>query len=70
MTEQSGPKYPQVVVELFGRDGNVFGLLANTTRALRQAGVPSDECLRFRNEATSGSYDHALQTIQKWVSVE
>jgi len=61
------PKYPNVIVQLSFADGNAFSIIGRTTRALREAGVPDTEINEFRNEATSGDYDHLLQTVMAWV---
>lgn len=62
-------KHPEVEVELVGNDGNAFSILANVRRSLRKAGVPQSEIDEFVNEATSGDYDHLLQTCIRWVTV-
>lgn len=65
MTE---PKYPDVHVELFGKDGNAFAIIGSTRRSLRDAGVTKDEIGAFTEEAQSGDYDQLLQTVMRWVS--
>jgi len=64
----SDPKYPDIEVELSGRDGNAFMIIGRVMRALRFGNVPQSEIDAFRLEASSGSYDHVLQTVMKWVS--
>ena len=66
----SEPKYPNVVVELVGEDGNAFAILGRVRRALREAGVGKAEVDAFTAEATSGNYDHLLQTVMRWVAVD
>ena len=61
------PRYPQVQVQLSGEDGNAFAILGRTAAALRQAGVSQEEIDTFFAEATSGDYDHLLQTTMAWV---
>lgn len=63
------PKYPQIKVKLTGYDGNAFAILGRVKRALREAKVPQEEQDKFMQEATSGSYDHLLQTCMSWVEV-
>jgi hypothetical protein len=41
-----------------------------TAAALRAAGVPQEEVDAFFAEATSGDYDHLLQTTMAWVDWE
>ena len=62
-------KYPEVEVQLVGEDGSAFVILMKIERALKLAGVSPDEVLEFRTEATSGNYDHLLQTAMAWVNV-
>lgn len=62
------PKYPKVKVALTGEDGNSFFIIGRVGKALRRAGVSSEEIEKFRNEATSGDYDNVLRTAMAWVS--
>lgn len=58
--------HPEIEVELSGSDGNAFAVLGKVKKALKSGGVdPSD----FMAEATSGDYDHLLQTCFKFVTV-
>jgi hypothetical protein len=63
------PKYPDIIVELMGTDGNAFAVLGKVTQALRRADLPKDVCEAFRQEATAGNYDALLQTVMRWVDV-
>lgn len=63
-------KYPEITVQLSGRDGNAWQMVGRTRNALRQGKVPHDEIEEFATEALSGDYDHVLQTIMAWVDVE
>lgn len=69
-TESRKPKYPDVRVTLVGDDGNPFSILARTAKALRRAGVPQDEINAMSREATSGSYEHLIQTVIEWVETD
>ena len=62
-------KYPDIKVQLVGTDGNAYVIMGKVARALRAARVSAEEVSQFRNEATSGDYDHLLQTCMKWVDV-
>lgn len=62
-------KYPEVEVQLVGRDGNAFAILGAVSRALRKAGVSRDEINEFNDEAMSGDYDNLLRVCMKWVEV-
>jgi len=58
-----------VVVKLVGEDGNSFAILAKVSKALKKAGY-KDLANEFMDEATSGNYDHLLQTCMNYVEVE
>ena len=64
------PRHPEVQVQLSGQDGNAFAILGRTTAALRAARVPQEEIDAYFAEATSGDYDHLLQTTMAWVDWE
>lgn len=64
------PKYPQVKVELVGQDGNAFAILGRVTGAMRRAGLSADQRNEFMAEAMSGDYDHLLQTVMEFVTVD
>ena len=63
-------KYPEIVVELIGRDGNAFAILGAVRRALGRGGVPKEEQDAFTEEATAGDYNHLLATAMAWVNVQ
>lgn len=63
------PKYPDIHVQLSGRDGNAFAILGTVRRALRDAGISQDTIAEFFAEAKSGSYDELIQTVMRWVEV-
>ena len=63
-------KYPDITVRLVGEDGNAFAILGRVTRALKQAGISHEERDEYWDEATSGDYDHLLQTTMRWVNVQ
>ena len=62
-------KYPNIEVELTGTDGNAFAILGTVRRALKRAKVAQSELDAFTADATSGDYNHLLQTCMRWVSV-
>lgn len=59
-----------VTVELTGHDGNAFAILGRVQAALRKGGATQEAIKDFVEEATSGDYDHLLQTCMKYVNVE
>jgi hypothetical protein len=61
------PKYPHVHVQLTGEDGNAFSILARVQKALTKAQVPASEIELFMSTATSGDFDHLLQTVMRYV---
>lgn len=65
---QDDIRYPDVVVQLTGEDGNAFAILGTVGRALRQAGH-GDDAAEFFAEATNGDYQHLLWTCMRWVTV-
>jgi len=62
------PKYPDIAVQLTGRDGNAFAIIGAVSGALRRAGH-GEEAKEFVTEATSGDYDNVLRTAMNWVEV-
>lgn len=70
MTEQTtGPKYPQIEVQLTGRDGNAFAILAAVQRGLRQGGIPAEEISAVMEQMKSGDYDNLLRVAMQTVTV-
>lgn len=66
----SEPIYPDVKVQLSGRDGNAFSIIGYVSSGLKKAGVSKEEIEAFFDEATLGDYDNVLQTCMRWVDVE
>ena len=62
-------KYPNVKVKLTGQDGNAFMILGLTARAMRKAGLTSDQVKEYQTEAMAGDYDHLLATTTQYVTV-
>jgi hypothetical protein len=62
-------KYPEVEVKLTGTDGNAFSILSKVKRALTRAGVSEEELDAFYKEATSGDYDHLIETCYQYVNI-
>ena len=57
-----------VEVELIGKDGNAYAILGEVRKALKKAGH-GDLVEEYTKEATSGDYNHLLQTTVKYVIV-
>lgn len=62
-------KFPDIEVQLTGRDGNAFAVMGAVTSAMRRAKVPRADIDEFMNEAMSGDYGHLLRTCAAWVAV-
>jgi hypothetical protein len=66
--EAMKPKYPDIKVQMVGRDGNAFSIIGRVTKALRNARVPVEERKKFQAEATKTDYNNVLQTVMRWVN--
>lgn len=62
--------YPNVTVKLTDDDGNAFYILGKVMKAMREAGLEKQDIDLFYKDATSGDYDHLLQTVMRWVTVK
>jgi len=58
----------RIKVELIGKNGNAFNMLALCKRAANEF-WSHEEWLKFQDEATSGDYNHLLATIQEYFDV-
>ena len=58
-----------VMPDLKGPEGNAFVLLGRAKRALREAGVSSEDQNWFYTQATNGDYENLLATIMEWCIV-
>ena len=56
-------------LKLIGEDGNVFFILGKAVREARRAGWSEEKIERFKKEAISDDYDHALQTCMEYFEV-
>lgn len=52
-------------LQLVGMDGNAFSILGRARQAWRRAGNDMDEWTKIHAEATSGDYNHLLQTMME-----
>jgi hypothetical protein len=58
------------VCQLTGTDGNVFSVIGNVSRALKEAGEP-EQAAEFRKQALAcHSYDDLLALCFEYVDVE
>jgi len=58
-----------VRVRLVGEDGNAFAIMGRVSKALRRAGLV-DIADEFMTEATSGDYNHLLETVLDYVETD
>lgn len=56
-----------VPLDLSNIDGNAYVIIAKFSRAARRCGWAPQEIAAVAKEATSGDYDHLLQTIIRHV---
>ncbi len=70
-TEKPEVRYPDVHVQITGKDGNIFNIIGLVTGALRRApGTPPGEVEKFTSEVMDcDSYDAALRVVMSWVDV-
>jgi hypothetical protein len=64
----SGPKYPEIEVQLSGEDGNAFAVMGKVTKAMQRGGVSQEERDAYMAEAMSGDYDNLIQVTMRWVT--
>ena len=56
-------------VKILDQDGNAFAILARCQSAARNAAWDERYLEEFLDEATSGDYNHLLQTVMKYFTV-
>ena len=56
--------------KLVGEDGNAFAILGRIEREMHRARWTKEEIDVFQKEATSGDYDHLLQTAIRYTTDE
>lgn len=61
---------PKPILDLTNSDGNAYMIIGRARRVAREAGWPDAEIEAFSKEASSGDYDHILQTCFKYFDVE
>ena len=62
-------RYPHVQVQLSGQDGNAYGIIGRVSMALKRAGLEPEVIDEFKEQATSGDYDHLQRVCMEWVDV-
>ena len=56
-------------LQLVGEDGNAFIIVGRAGSVLLENGYSQEQIAEFTSEATSGNYDHVLQTCMEWFDV-
>lgn len=70
MSDATEIRFPDVIVQLTGQDGNVFFLAGQVSRSLRNAGATKADVDEFVHEVmTAENYDAALRVMMRWVTV-
>lgn len=59
---------PALDVDLVGKNGNAFSILARVREAMRDAGWTKYEIKEYINEATSDDYNHLLQVTLRYIN--
>ena len=55
--------------DLRGPGGNAFVLLGEAARLMKEKGISDSVQSQFHTVATSGNYEHLLDTLQDWFTV-
>ena len=63
-------KHPEVYVDLVGEDGNAFAIMGRVITAMRRKGCTPEEVAEYKTEATSGDYNHLLNTTMEYVNCD
>ena len=67
-TDDLKPRKPKM--ELLGQDSNIFGILGQASRLLKQAGQHEQANEMFSRVTACNSYDEALHIISEYVDTE
>lgn len=65
-------KFPkaQIAIDLDSEQGNVFFIIGEVRRVLKEAGASAAQANKFNHDAMAGDYNHFLSVIEKWVNVK
>jgi hypothetical protein len=69
MTETTGPKYPEVVVDLGDCDGNAYSIIGRCIRTARRAGLNDEQIRPFVDQARSGTYDEMFRACMEYFEI-
>lgn len=62
-------KYPNISVQLTGKDGNAFVVMGAVVSALQRNKVPQAEIDDYKKQSMAGDYNHLLAVACEWVEV-
>lgn len=65
------PKFPDahIAIDLDSEQGNVFFIVGETRRAMKEAGAKPRHANQFNNEAMAHDYNHLLDVVERYVNV-
>ncbi len=63
-------KVKKPTLSLVGEDGNAFVILGRAHHVAREAGWSRGRINKVLQEATSGNYDHLLQTMTRYFNID
>ena len=63
----TGERKVRISFDVFGQDGNAYGLLAQFRKHARRQGWSRDEISRVTYEAKCGDYNHLLVTLSSHI---
>ena len=67
MSARHCPAHQEIKINREGVDRNAFNILGVVGKAMRRGGVSQADRNAFFAEATSGDYNHLLQTVMRTV---
>ena len=62
-------RFPDIHVELTGKDGNAFAIMGRVAAAMRDAGIDQAEIDDYLKRAMAGDYDNLLKVSMETVDV-
>ena len=66
-----GPDFkPTVTIKMSGPEGNAFGVMGKSKRALTAAGADREYVAEYIQKAMSGDYDNLLAVTGEYVDLE
>ena len=63
------PKYPNIIVDLIGKNAHGLFIILSVSSALKKNGVPQSEINDFSMDASSSDFNHLLRVCMAWVNI-